>query len=304
MKRNILIIIGMGCAGVILVLWLILGYEGVKKREPLTLVEKNIHEEKVANQKGVAPQSLEVINNGLRSKDRSVKRECVKVVSRSGNPALIEMLRGIEDDDPEIRLYTAVGLSIMGDKSVTSFLKEVVKNGSFPQVLIAGVGLFALGDDDGKKVLSGFLSSPDAFVRMETAKVIGEILTGGEEIINLLLPLLHDEKDYVRVAAAGTLLNLGNTAGLQILIEGLKSPDSAVQYASAFPLAEAGYKEAYPFLKEQYLRYDDITIRARVGYYLALLGDSSGLGAVKEGLHSEDSATRFFSALALSRLVH
>ena len=74
-----------------------------------------------------------------------------------------------------------------------------------------------------------FINDKDPKVRWIAVYVIGRV--ADPQTAKMLLPLLQDEDDVVRISAAGTLANKGVTEALPVLIGGLDSSGS-IEYLS------------------------------------------------------------------------
>ena len=79
---------------------------------------------------------------------------------------------------------------------------------------------------DSIKEMKPFITDKDSKNRWVAVYVIGRVST--PQTVDILLPLLKDEDEMVRISAAGTLANKGYKEALPVLIAGLDSSSSII----------------------------------------------------------------------------
>lgn len=171
----------------------------------------------------------------------------------------------------------------------------------------------------GKKALSvvaAHLKDADPEIRAEAAHVLG--LAGNPAALGVLRRMLRDPNNYVRIAAARAMWELGSTEGLKPLYaiintppagQASKSPLDELKKISMNKAREKGVETLAEMKREkaaetlERLKDDDSGIvRDAAARELARLGRTEELEQFVDALGSEDEAMRYEGAAALGRI--
>ncbi len=217
---------------------------------------------------------------------------------------LVDLAQGVLDEllshgNEELKVKSAMLLAISGDDRGRHILESALRRPAILPQLYASAGLVALGEEDAIEIFARLLKSESWGLRLETVRLMG--FTGQPALLQLLKPMLKDPSQNVRIATAGSMLRLGDDSAKDLLYKALKSDDSAQRYMAAFPLAESGDPAPLEFLRYEFDHYD-LSVKARCAYYMALLGDLSGIPALYEAKEKGDDETRAFAIAALAAL--
>jgi len=274
--------------------------EAISKKK-IVLAEQKFLSEKIKKPKPVkveldSEKVIQVFSAGINAGEPEAK-----IYLRNLKNARVKnfLKAQLSSPDPEIRFSAAVALARMRDASGKNILLNHLDKGSYLDRLDAACGLYHLGDKIGLVVFETFAQDPDNwYLRLITVKKIGEARVN--ELRNLAEKLVSDPVIPVRVNAQATICRL-DPSECSLLYDYLNSPDTALQYTSAFALAEQGDITALALLQKRFAE-GDLSIRGHLGYYLALLGDDSGIPALYEALEYGDPDTKYFAAWALIQL--
>jgi HEAT repeat protein len=156
-----------------------------------------------------------------------------------------------------------------------------------------------MGDARYSHDLERYAADTEPEIRGKTALVLG--LLGEPSAVNLLHPLLYDPSEPVRLQAAESLWRLGDTDGLDALVEAAVS-----RYPDDLILATLALAEPRNTLVIQHVRanlvndYPEVSLAAARA--LGMLGSDEGYTIATQGLASVDPRQRFLGALALGAI--
>ena len=275
--------------------------EAISKKKFVLAEQKSFSSEKIKKPKPVKVELdfervIQVFSAGINAGEPEAKIH----LRNLKNARFKNFLKAqLSSPDPEVKFSAAVALAKMGDASGKNILLEHLDKGSYLDRLDAASGLYNLGDETGLAVFETFAQDPDSwYLRLITVKKIGEAHIN--ELRNLAESLVSDPVIPVQVNAQATICRL-DSSKCSLLYDDLNSPDTALQYTAAFALAEQGDLTALPLLQKRFVE-GDLSVKGHLGYYLALLGDDSGITALYEALDYGDPDTKYFAAWALSQL--
>jgi len=150
-----------------------------------------------------------------------------------------ELLRLLDHADMRIRLEAQFALETQPDAAkVLTGMAQHSKNQLARLHAIWGVGTLGRKDAAVLKPLLPLLADPDAEVRAQVAKVLGE--GKSPELVTALLPLLKDSEPRVRFFTAQSLGQLGKADALPALVQYLRDnndQDPMLRHAGALALA-------------------------------------------------------------------
>jgi quinoprotein glucose dehydrogenase len=259
-----------GADGALYVLDWVESWSGIGKGRIFKFVDKNAdqpqqQETKKILAEGVAARTDEELVKLLAHPDMRVRMAAQFALAAKG-PAAIPALARVAQSDPSqlARLHAIWGLGQIGEKQVN-----------------------ATG------ALLGILSDPDAEVRAQAAKVLGDrrVEAAGEKI----QPLLGDSSSRVRFQAAVALGKIGHRAAFDALLKVLADnadKDPILRHGAVMGL----FGVAKP--DQLVARKGDANPSVRVGAVLALRRLKSPL--IAEFLHDADESV----ALETARAIH
>lgn len=140
----------------------------------------------------------------------------VKVGAEEQRAALVAALYPTQSDDAEVAMLAVQAIGETGDKSSIAQLLGLAQyrdrqGNPYPAELRIAVAssLGRLGMDTGLPIAQEFLTSKDEGLRAQAAHALGFIGAGttkGQAALSLIAPMLDDQSELVRLAAAGAVL--------------------------------------------------------------------------------------------------
>ncbi len=140
----------------------------------------------------------------------------VKVGAEEQRAALVAALYPTQSDDAEVAMLAVQAIGETGDKSSIAQLLGLAQyrdrqGNPYPAELRIAVAssLGRLGMDTGLPIAQEFLTAKDEGVRAQSAHALGFIGAGttkGQASLSLIAPMLDDQSELVRLAAAGAVL--------------------------------------------------------------------------------------------------
>lgn len=205
----------------------------------------------------------------LRHRDRIVRENAAKLVADRPNPDdFRDIVRALEDSDPELRRYCARALGELGN----------------PAAL---------------KPLFRLLSDDNWFVRAEAAIALGKI--GDARAIGWLTQLLPDPDGYVRYSATAALYDLATPSSHSLLLRAFATTTPTKQFGIAVALARLHDPAALEPLGNA-VRNNDVEIRRRAVEALGECGLSEGTNALVAFLMDPDPGVRAQAQKAIDRI--
>jgi HEAT repeat protein len=216
-------------------------------------------------------------SGGIRH-DTTIIRESLQ----SMIPTLISLLN---DQDEQVRANAPYALANIGEPATTSIphLIPLLKDPVWEVRARASYALQNMGEA-AKSALISRLKDPDEMLRLESAKVLGEMGEKDTQTIPTLLLLLKSQRPQVRseaMSSLGTILNFSDisataSAIMPSLIVMLDDPNAEVQAGTAATLGHIGEpaKSAIPKLIPL-LKHPDRVTRLFAAYALGEMGKSA-----------------------------
>ncbi len=205
----------------------------------------------------------------LRHRDRIVRVNAAKLVAdqpKAGD--FREIVRALEDPDPDIRRDCARALGRLGN----------------PAAL---------------KPLFRLLSDDNWFVRAEAATALGKI--GDARAIGWLVQLLPDPDGYVQYSAIGALYDLATESSRPLLLRVLASAGPSQQFGIAVALARLHDPAALAPLTNA-LKFNDAEVRRRAVEALGECGLAEGTNGLALFLVDPDPSVRDKAQAAIERI--
>jgi len=192
------------------------------------------------------------------------------------------LVRGLKDEDPEIRVRVANALKKLEDPRATLPLIEALDDNCEEVRRAVAWALSWVGDERARPTLIGALGDRNDSVRLWAASGLQRV--GDESAIEALIKALSDPYDSVRMQAVLALAKIGDKRAVEPLLEVLDDEDIFVQEAARDNLREAfgvdvrvGYEEAARLLSERNARQCKLNRRLeKVLKAVGRLGGESG----------------------------
>jgi HEAT repeat protein len=223
-------------------------------------------------------------------------------------PAATDAARALlTDADPGLRAWAAAALANSGDTSAIGELGPALRSAD-PNLFAAaargaswlGEGAAQVAPEVGKR-----LSDPDARIRVNAVRCLGDLGAKGRPYRDGLRGLLSDRDLVVRTGAAISLVALGDESGVQPLASALADPTLSVRIRAdaAYGLRYAGAlpADAREQLKGA-LSDPDRVIANHAAIALGLQGDDAGRERLAGLLEAKGVETRVWAAYALARV--
>jgi HEAT repeat protein len=264
-----------------------------------------------------------------KNTDRLVRRDMARYLGELRyRPAIPDLIRGLDDVDPEVRAACAYALGKLQARAAAIRLREIMNNEKeeMPVRVAAAVALGQIGDMTGVRFLIDQLKSSDEKVRaaaVDALRTIGKPAarllvqaaqsndplqrwgslaalgeTGDRRALPILLRALRDDNPDVRAIAAASLGRLRYVAAVPQLVRALDDPNERVQAHAEWALENIG-KEALPALLDGAKRP---ALRLRIFRLLGRLKSPQAIPILTEGLRDRNPQVRAMAAWALGEI--
>ncbi len=161
-----------------------------------------------------------------------------KLLKRDGdrlNEALLARLNDAGEVD-EVRRRALEAAAVFGDKELVTRIRAAYESGEPEEVKSALYSMGRTSDNRWLPEVLEQLKSPDASLRFEAARSLGEI--GEEPHVLSLADTLEDDDPVVAAAAAVSMARLGGSAAKKLLEQATESDQTAVAEAARNALKE------------------------------------------------------------------
>lgn len=249
------------------------------------------------------------LTQALQDPDPWVKLNATWALSEIGAsvPLLPHWLEALQHPDPSLRRSAAEVfqdsrsllrkvLGAEADNSTTASLVIALKDDDFTVRNAASVGLKLLGTGALPGLVQA-LKAPEPFVRLEAAKLVGNLGGAAQSAVPDLLALLGDTGRYVPPTSNQYPYSL-YIAPLPPLYSGTTqyppapdNPEQLVRVNAAIALGKLGDRSAIPALTTA-LKDNNPWMQLATGWALLRLGQPQGLPVVGRLLQYPDSSTR------------
>jgi HEAT repeat protein len=195
-------------------------------------------------------RALEVWRRDLRKGGFRAKLEAIQALGEVGDERAVEaLLEALGDDDPDVARGAAHAICARDVDYACERLADALSSPSRRLAETAAAALVRLGEE-AVDCLVGQLASLSSQARRLAAESLGSI--GGEQLKEVLIPLLASEPDpQVRAALATALSRVdGATAAAELLRLARSDPDWFVRARAYSLLAETGAEAAATHLLE------------------------------------------------------
>jgi HEAT repeat protein len=183
-----------------------------------------------------------------KNTDRLVRRDMARYLGELRyRPAIPDLIRGLEDVDPEVRAACAYALGKLRAKVATARLREVMDNEKeeMPVRVAAAVALGQIGDMAGVRFLIDQLKSSEEKVR---SAAVDALRTIGKPAARLLTQAAQSSDPLQRWGALAALGEAGDPRAVPVLLLALRDQNPDVRAVAAAALGKLRYRQAAPQL--------------------------------------------------------
>lgn len=153
------------------------------------------------------PRALSALVEALRDSSLKVKAEAVRAIVKLGEEATGPVIRllndAIDEGDNLSARYAAKALGLIGDRSISSVLVELLKSDDKFVACESALALGRLGEFKAVPDLIFLLNEPNGNIRFAAAEALGQICDPGAR--EALQQRLNDEDEGVRAKARWAL---------------------------------------------------------------------------------------------------
>ena len=181
-----------------------------------------------------------------------------------------QLVRQLEDDDPEVRRESAAGLGEIADPRVVEALVGTLSDPSNLVRFNAAAALVRLGDRRGTEFLFGALDDTDAVLRLNAIKSLVRLQQLSGQVEDRLLECLRSASPRLRSGAAQVLGRAEVAAAVEDLLSTADDADPEVRCNVAIALGHIGAPTSRATL-EQLAGDTDETVAYYAGWALEQL---------------------------------
>jgi len=156
------------------------------------------------------PRAVEALGEALGDPDAGVRQNATIALGKIGAPALDALIAALQDPDRDVRQFAAKALGQIGDPRGIAGLVIALHD---TQMDVRSQAAFALSRIGAPAVdaLITALQDPDANVRANAARILGQTLAVGGQIVDE--PMRPDALGRLRVRRVGIVNEKGETLG-------------------------------------------------------------------------------------------
>lgn len=230
------------------------------------------------NTETFAPEQIKALISSFDVRDPLILEgafNAAEVMGRQAEPYLIE---GLGSQSLPVRENCARMLGRLKYESSIPHLIEALNENS-KRMHAAAVSALANIGPAAKEALIIGLKDPSYKVRAgccEALRIIGD-----KDVIDLIIPMMADEKHYVRKEAAKSLGRIGNSSATGVLTNALSDCSRGVRLAAAASLGKIRDETAVKPLIERYKSETDYQVRERILKSLAMIGNTEAVDAIR-----------------------
>lgn len=144
------------------------------------------------------------------------------------------------------------GSSTRADVDVATLVKEYSNEDI---VSMQQLDLLVMEGDSSIEVMRPYIANEDPKARWLAVYVIGRV--SDESSVQVLLPLLQDDSEIVRISAAGTLANKGYVEALPVLIEGTQSTEYITYMHPERSIATFSQEVLAAYTQQEFTEYQE-----------------------------------------------
>jgi HEAT repeat protein len=240
------------------------------------------------------------INAALSSNDGFVRAHGIEAAQNTlGATEKSIYLTGLKDSAPQARFASAMAIGRLQIVSALPQLEQMIDDSNAQVGLAVRFALHRLGNTTYSKEFETTATDASWPIRATTAQVLG--LLGEPTASRILLPMLRDKEDAVRLQAAESLWRLGNTDGLKTLVASVASGYPDDQMVALLGLAGPKDRRVLGHLRGALVTdYTEVSLVAARA--VGMCGSDAGYVIAVDGTHSKDPRQRALAALALGAI--
>jgi HEAT repeat protein len=248
----------------------------------------------------IRKQCYVILQQALKSEEAFVRSGAARAVGESEDPALIPLLeKGAKDFYPTTRQFALQGISGLSKKKARTLGRERLDDSNV-WVKSTALGLLAdLNDTESIDVIKPLLKAPDRMVRLAAAYTL--VRLGEEQYFSELTRAVNGGDIVHRFQAITYLGKIGDDVSLRLLKDLLESDEEQVLSASLKALGEQADMELFRPLVKLSL-HESPTVRRNAVLALSYLPPKAVTKQVKLFCTDPDPLVQLSAALAMHRL--
>lgn len=176
----------------------------------------------------------------FREENVSVRNRAMEAVSQIGSDAVPLLKVSLQDEDSDVRIFSANVLGVIGDNSATDALISSLLEDDNENVRFASAEALGLIGD--RRAIAPLIQAfnADEWLHHPAVEALGRI--GAEEALDLLIDVMKD--DWLRYPGLEALGNIGSPGTVDRIIDQLKDDNEMVVQAAVCALAKIERKQA------------------------------------------------------------
>ena len=206
-----------------------------------------------------APQATRALIDALSDQDIGVRDQAILSLSLIGRPAVIELVKALDEGDWRHKKAVVDALKLIGDARAAPALRDILAEGDWRVKEAAAEALGELGDESAVQALLALLAEKRDSVRW---KAVDALVNIGAPAVPGLLSTLQSRSWAPRWAAAAALGRIGEPA-LPALMAALTSREEEVRWAAESALGQIG-DAAIPLLSSALYDREALTRQAAI----------------------------------------
>ncbi|MBI4650112.1 HEAT repeat domain-containing protein, partial [Candidatus Desantisbacteria bacterium] len=246
-------------------------------------------------------EKIEILENMGLAEQYKVIKELADMGDKA-IPAVPILIKKLKYEDSELRKYSAQALGSIKDNSAVEPLIKALKYND-PEVTTAIVK--SLGNLKDKRSFNPLIAllknnKTKRMIRLVIVDALCDINDKGSSPV--LIEILNDADDVLRVAASGALWKLEhNDKALNQLFSALKSKDENTKRVAAQTLAQLKDNKFVPFLIDE-LNDKESSIKENAAWILGKIKDKRAVDPLIAALNDKDTNVEMYAAEALGEI--
>ena len=177
-----------------------------------------------------------------------LREPAVSALLMHGETAVAPLIACLENENEDVRRYTARALGKIGDARAVEPLITFLENGTVEDIQAAIDALGSIDDPRSADILTESLTDPDPKIREAAVRAVGRL--GKPSFSETILSKLKDSNELVRQAVIEQIPLITGNPGLPALIEALSRDTPRVRAAAARALAQLEHRDSIEPLRK------------------------------------------------------
>jgi HEAT repeat protein len=208
------------------------------------------------------------------------------------------VLRGLKDNDQQLRKIAAKTAIGMNDPELIQSLVETLKNPYEVESVryLAAEALGGMQTDSSTDALVASLQDETVAVRYSAASALSKI--GGKKAVDALVTALADPNEFVRSSVAYALGQIGDQNAMNALFGAISDENEVVRFSAAKALGSIGGEQVLSGLEDR-MKEHNARIKTAAIEVLGQMKDERAIQLLRDALRDENSEVAFRASLAL-----